>query len=223
MYPALRTTLMTASLAVTTAVSTPAPVQAQTYQIDCAILLCLAGGWPASVPCARARAEFIRRITPWPVEPPLQIWRCPMGASVSGGAPLSPMERLYDIAFREPHESVLSALVPAAPEFVLAQAEERADIDISGDAFDFVRSIRVYHIQFSQHQNRDGDCIRSDSTRLGSYGTQGDYGWARSSVAAVPEASDLAVPEHCRSYSWRSVFVDWRDHAGNYGSEEVRY
>ncbi|WP_242685147.1 hypothetical protein [Haematobacter massiliensis] len=214
---------MTASLAVTTAVSTPAPVQAQTYQIDCAILLCLAGGWPASVPCARARAEFIRRITPWPVEPPLQIWRCPMGASVSGGAPLSPMERLYDIAFREPHESVLSALVPAAPEFVLAQAEERADIDISGDAFDFVRSIRVYHIQFSQHQNRDGDCIRSDSTRLGSYGTQGDYGWARSSVAAVPEASDLAVPEYCRSYSWRSVFVDWRDHAGNYGSEEVRY
>ena len=223
MYPALRTTLMTASLAVTTAVSTPAPVQAQTYQIDCAILLCLAGGWPASVPCARARAEFIRRITPWPVEPPLQIWRCPMGASVSGGAPLSPMERLYDIAFREPHESVLSALVPAAPEFVLAQAEERADIDISGDAFDFVRSIRVYHIQFSQHQNRDGDCIRSDSTRLGSYGTQGDYGWARSSVGAVPEASSLAVPEHCRSYSWRSVFVDWRDHAGNYGSEEVRY
>ena len=46
---------------------------AQSYQIDCAILLCLAGGWPASEPCARARAEFIRRITPWPVEPPLQI------------------------------------------------------------------------------------------------------------------------------------------------------
>ena len=223
MYPALRTTVLTASLALTAAVSSPSSVQAQTYQIDCAILLCLAGGWPASVPCARARAEFIRRITPWPVEPPLQIWRCPMGASLGGDAPLSPMERLYDIAFREPHESVLSALVPAAPEFVLAQAEERADIDISGDAFDFVRSIRVYHIQFSQHQNRDGDCIRSDSTRLGSYGTQGDYGWARSSVAAVPEASDLAVPEYCRSYSWRSVFVDWRDHAGNYGSEEVRY
>ena len=54
---------------------------AQTYPIDCAILLCLSGGWPASVPCTRARAEFIRRITPWPIEPPLQIWRCPMGAS----------------------------------------------------------------------------------------------------------------------------------------------
>jgi len=204
------------------AVSSPAPVQAQTYQIDCAILLCLAGGWPSSVPCARARAEFIRRITPWPVEPPLQIWRCPMGASFGGEAPLGPMERLHDIAFQDSRESTL----PARPEvsgLILAQAEGQADIDISSDAFDFVRSIRVYHIQFSQRQNRDGDCIRSDSTRLGSYGTQGEYGWVRSSVAAVPAASDLAVPEHCRSYSWRSVFVDWRDHAGNYGSEEVRY
>ena len=222
MYPALRTTVWTASLALSAAVLSPAPVMAQSYQIDCAILLCLAGGWPASVPCARARAEFIRRITPWPVEPPLQIWRCPMGASFGDSAPLSPMERLYDIAFREPRESTLPIPIEV-PGLILAQAEGQADIDISGDVFDFVRSIRVYHIQFSQHQNRDGDCVRSDSTRLGSYGTQGDYGWARSSVAAVPEASDLAVPEHCRSYSWSSVFVDWRDHAGNYGSEEVRY
>lgn len=89
--------------------------------------------------------------------------------------------------------------------------------------FDFVRSIRVYHIQFSQRQNRDGDCIRSDSTRLGSYGTQGDYHWARSSVAQIPTASDLPRPGGCGSVSYRSVFVDWRDHAGNYGFEEVRY
>lgn len=32
---------------------------AQAYQVDCAILLCLAGGWPASAPCAHARAVFI--------------------------------------------------------------------------------------------------------------------------------------------------------------------
>ncbi|WP_232831658.1 hypothetical protein [Pseudogemmobacter bohemicus] len=136
--------------------------------------------------------------------------------------PVSPMERLYDIAFREEHHTAeLGQSI--APGVTLAQAKERADIDISDDAFDFVRSIRVYHIQFSQHQNRDGDCIRSDATRLGSYGLQGEYAWARSSVAAVPEASNLAVPAYCGSYSWRSVFVDWRDHAGNYGSEEVRY
>ena len=222
MYPALRTTVLTASLALTTSVSSPAPVQAQTYQIDCAILLCLAGGWPTSVPCARARAEFIRRITPWPVEPPLQIWRCPMGASVSGGAPLSPMERLYDIAFREPRESTLPIPIEV-PELILAQALEQADIDISGDAFDFVRSIRVFHIQFSQRENGEGDCNTYDTTRLGSYGVQGDYRWTRSSVAQVPPASQLPDTGHCNWVSYRSVFVDWRDHEGNYGFEEVRY
>lgn len=54
---------------------------AEAYPIDCAILLCLPGGFPASGECSAARAEVIRRITPWPVEPPLQIWNCPMGAS----------------------------------------------------------------------------------------------------------------------------------------------
>ncbi len=40
------------------------PASAQGYQVHCAILLCLAGGWPASAPCAHARAVFIRRLTP---------------------------------------------------------------------------------------------------------------------------------------------------------------
>ena len=212
------TSLAAAGLAL--AIVTPEPVTAQGYQVDCAILLCLAGAWPASAPCAHARAVFIRRITPWPVEPPLQIWRCPMAASFDVPAPLSPMERLYDITFRS--GSAISVPDATGP-LVLAQADKRADIDISGSAFDFVRSIRVYHIQFSQHRDRDGDCIRYDSTRLGSYGVQGDYNWQRSSVAAVPPASLLPRPEHCGWVSYRSVFVDWRDHEGNYGFEEVRY
>ena len=75
---------------------------AQAYPIDCAILLCMAGGFPASVECSRAKAEVIRRITPWPVEPPLQLWRCPMGispeaAALAGIAPdgLTPEVRAY--------------------------------------------------------------------------------------------------------------------------------
>lgn len=96
-----------------------------------------------------------------------------MGASLDAPAPLSPVERLYDIAFREEHSisvpNDLSLLMPV-------QSDEQADIDISDNTFDFVRSIRVYHIQFRQHENREGDCILSDATRLGSYGTtQGDY------------------------------------------------
>lgn len=55
--------------------------QANAYPIDCAILLCMAGGFPASAECTAARIEMIRRVTPWPVEPPLQLWNCPMQAS----------------------------------------------------------------------------------------------------------------------------------------------
>jgi len=143
-----------------------------------------------------------------------------MGASFNAPAPLSPMERLYDIAFHEAPQ----ASEPQDPlPLIQVQSDEHADIDISGDAFDFVRSIRVFHIQFSQRRNRDGDCITSDSTRLGSYGVQGDYHWTRSSVAQVPPASDLPNTGHCNWVSYRSVFVDWRDHEGNYGFEEVRY
>lgn len=53
---------------------------AHAYPIDCAILLCLAGGFPASAECSTAKAELIRRVTPWPIEPPLQLWRCPIGS-----------------------------------------------------------------------------------------------------------------------------------------------
>jgi hypothetical protein len=74
---------------------------AAAYPIDCAILLCLAGGWPASVECAQAKAEFIRRITPWPVEPPLQIWRCPMRAASLSDDLMDPMTRLRAMAAQE--------------------------------------------------------------------------------------------------------------------------
>lgn len=68
---------LAAACAIAGASASIAPAQA--YPIDCAILLCMAGGFPASVECSRAKAEVIRRITPWPVESPLQLWRCPMG------------------------------------------------------------------------------------------------------------------------------------------------
>ena len=215
----IRSAAGAAAIAISGLGGTAAPAGA--YPVDCAILLCLAGGWPSSVPCAQARAEFIRRITPWPVEPPLQIWRCPMGASFGAPAPQPPMERLHEAAFWDKP----SISVPSHTPLVRVQVDEQADIDISDDAFDFVRSIRVYHIQFRQRVNAKGDCVRTDSTRRGLYGPQGDYRWTRSSVAQVPAAS--ALPDlhsgECRGLNYRAVFVDWRDHAGNYGSEEVHY
>lgn len=43
------------------------------YDMDCAIMLCMAGGFPSSAVCAAAYTEMIRRITPWPVRPPFGI------------------------------------------------------------------------------------------------------------------------------------------------------
>lgn len=43
------------------------------YDTDCAIMLCMAGGFPSSAVCAAAYAEMIRRITPWPVRPPFGV------------------------------------------------------------------------------------------------------------------------------------------------------
>ena len=223
---------------------------AQTYQIDCAILLCLSGGWPASEPCARARAEFIRRITPWPVEPPLQIWRCPMGASYEQGSAFSPGAGIYEVLYPAmptplPYSIPTAREVDAelatralfhdqahpshrqAEEFALQLVQDRADIDISGPEFNFVRSIRVFDVRFArQHESgRDGDCNRSAIVSLGTYGTQGEFSWRRSSPGALPSAHVGLERwgDHCPSIWHRSVFVEWRDFEGNYGFEQVNY
>lgn len=223
---------------------------AQTYPIDCAILLCLSGGWPASVPCARARAEFIRRITPWPVEPPLQIWRCPMGASFDGPARSRPTDRMIDALFHgaETPPNFSSAVFDLAAvgddrldlegpnatwgnlvrvDYALHLAQDRADIDISGPEFNFVRSIRVFDVRhaWQRESGQDGDCNRSATVVLGSYGTQGDFSWSASSPAALP-AAHVGLEgwgEHCPGIWHRSVFVEWRDYSGTYGFEQVNY
>jgi hypothetical protein len=162
---------------------------------------------------------FIRRITPWPIEPPLQIWNCPMRAS------FRPTERSIDRLF----EAVFPAEGPAPlvsipePAADLLRVQDSADVDISDPAFDFVRSIRVFEITYQQRRSSDGDCNSWGSVYIGSYGEQGDYTRRRSSTAAVPEASDFAIPASCSSYWHRSVFVEWRDYEGTYGHEEVHY
>lgn len=229
--------------------SLPTPTMAQTYPIDCAILLCLSGGWPTSVPCSRARAEFIRRITPWPVEPPLQIWRCPMGANYETTPPSDSANRIFEAYFyghrQRPHQSFTTPAPELAepseadwrssdtsPGFgrtdsALWFVQDRADIDISGPEFNFVRSIRVFDVRYArQHESgRDGDCNRSATVVLGTYGTQGDFAWQRSSITALPASHDGLERwgENCPDIFHRSVFVDWRDYEGNYGFEQVNY
>lgn len=202
--------------ATSTVISLATPAAA--YPVDCAILLCLAGGWPASAECAHARAVFIARITPWPVEPPLQIWNCPMHAEFRREAPV---ERLFDISFIPPSQPLLSLPALSFPDLIPVQ--DQADIDISDPAYDFARSIRVYQTEYRRHRSSDGDCNVWSTVRLGTYGEQGDYAWRRSSVDRLPPASSFSPSSGCNDYYFRSVFVDWKDYEGTYGFEEVRY
>ena len=240
-------TLLVAFILIGSFLGLSSRVKAQTYQIDCAILLCLSGGWPASVPCRRARTEFIRRITPWPIEPPLQIWRCPMGASFHPDSQLDVLVRLYDILFRAqdlipplslPANETLhfeSAVLKLANReqrllpyrFALQLVQDRANIDITGPEFNFVRSIRVYDVRYARQgmAGSEGDCERFASIFLGTYGLQGDFAWARSTPTALPAAhKGLELwGDNCPDLQNRSVFIDWRDYQGNYGFEQINY
>ena len=120
--------------------------------------------------------------------------------------------------------------LPDGFALMLAQASVGADIDISGPEFNFVRSIRVYNVTFASQRESGGEldreCNRYFSMRIGTYGTQGDFRWARgSSPSQLPEAHVglERYGEHCPGIFHRSVFVDWRDYEGNYGFEQVNY
>lgn len=77
-------TRLSAAILVISVLLNPKPVRA--YDMDCAIILCMAGGFPSSTVCSAAYAEMIRRITPWPSLPPFGV--CTYAAMpVSQGGP----------------------------------------------------------------------------------------------------------------------------------------
>jgi len=64
---------MGATAAIGIAINLGALGRAHAYDIDCAIMLCMAGGFPSNAVCARAYSTMIRRITPWPSLPPFGV------------------------------------------------------------------------------------------------------------------------------------------------------
>lgn len=194
------------------------PASANAYEVDCAILLCLSGGWPASAECSHARAVFIQRITPSPIEPPLQIWRCPMGAAMNLGPAMTPSERLRSVVNEDSSELFHRVAVEISEENGIA------DIDVSGSEFDFVRSIKVWNVLHYSHRKvgRNEECREQSTIQLGTYGTQGEFQWAPSGPSAAP---DWVIPSRsCEPGSHaRAVGVEWEDFAGNHGFEVVNY
>jgi hypothetical protein len=210
-----------------------APTRSEAYAVDCAILLCLAGGWPASAPCAHAKAEFVRRITPWPIEPPLQIWRCPMRAAQGQGDPTvrfaDAIEALDGHGARDAALSVAFTALPAGYE----EPTPGADADVSGPAFDFVRSIVVYDVNWREydHENHEGDhtCRRfGQRVRVGTYDHDGAFRWRDAHVTRATSRSWLGFQTRRNgscAYEgrFRGVAVEWQDHEGWHGYEVVRY
>ncbi|RFC61910.1 hypothetical protein DYI37_18755 [Fulvimarina endophytica] len=187
-----------ASIAVVVIGSTS--TQTKAYPVDCAILLCLSGGWPVSAECSAAKAEMIRRITPTPIEPPLQIWRCPMHAGLSG-LPLSAGEEGgHDFG---------------APAFDAARSIRVSDIQ------------RLVQYE-TDMLGPDGEpiCRRFSSIRTGFYNIEGEYRWVPTGVASLPAsypAARLFGDEDCTSIYDRSVVIEWRDIDGRRDFEAIDY
>lgn len=199
-------------LAITLASLISAPAPASAYQIDCAILLCLAGGFPPSAPCAAARAEMIRRITPWPIEPPLQLWRCPMRAEFSMSEPRE--KNVIDVMF-----APLPSQGPNPEPGQVVQLWR----SFGEDVVDYVMAIRVYDLIYRRHRNRDGDCIVSSSLRMGTYDRSWDYHWGQVALNNSPDWFFDTHYTNCSSVWFRGVGMEWREHDGKIGTEVVKY
>jgi hypothetical protein len=209
-HPFTHRILAFAALALSLVVTQPRPAAA--YQIDCAILLCLAGGFPPSEPCARARAEMIRRITPWPVEPPLQLWRCPMRAGLPVSEPEG--EHVIDASYSVLHEQNSGKTGRWFARLWQAFGE---------DVTDYVMAIRVYDLTYSRRRNRDGDCFVLGRLRIGTYDQNWDFRWGRAAVGLSPDWFFDTDYTTCTGAWFRGVGMEWRDHEGKKGTEMVRY
>jgi hypothetical protein len=193
-------------------VASPRPAAA--YQIDCAILLCLAGGFPPSEPCARARAEIIRRITPWPIEPPLQLWRCPMRAEFwptgSDGS-----LKLIDLRYLAHSQSL--AFEPPSVTEPLPVLDSQIE--------DYLSAIKVYHLRYSRSYNsRSGNCNVFARLEVGSYDPDGTFSWARRRpLRETPVWLFETSYSRCSNVWFRGVGMEWRDYEGVKGTEVVKY
>ena len=237
-------TLGSSSLAMGTA------PKAAAYPIDCAILLCLSGGWAYPSPdCAVAQIEFMRRITPWPIEPPVQIWNCPLKSSYTEPQAVSPMQRLYDINFPQGHRQLTlsaPATVPAVYDQVvndetdrllrligsaggtegdLSSSNQTADVDISSATFDFLRSIKVYDIRYRIKNTDNGYCYEYGVSNRGSYGLQGDFGWDEIDFDEAPSWAVPAknCPKRGKEDKVNGVCIEWTDYSGTYGYDFITY
>jgi hypothetical protein len=192
------------------------PVQA--YPIDCAILLCLAGGFPVSEPCSRAHTEMIRRITPWPIEPPVQPWNCPIASSAPNASPFLPA--MTPAAVQVSRHSLLDWSQSSSDEHDPELLNARADISIA----DMISSIEVYHLRYLRHYSSASDsCNVSAWLRIGSYEDEWLFSWRKVPVSETPPWIFDAAYTNCGDITFRGVGMAWINYDGQQITEVIEY
>lgn len=78
-----------------------------------------------------------------------------------------------DVALPLLHKNTSTSREPLQG-FALQLVQDRADIEINGSEFNFVRSIRVFDVRYVRQpvSGRDGDCNWSAVVSLSTYATQ---------------------------------------------------
>ena len=97
------------AVAATLTVILPSSAYSQENHIDCEILICMATGFPVASGCGPAYSEVLDRVTPFPIEPPLQIWNCPFDIPKEYGnyqVDLSSPEYSFATTFRVYHMDI---------------------------------------------------------------------------------------------------------------------
>ena len=105
---------------------------------------------------------MIRRITPWPIEPPLQFWRWPMRAGFKSQPTIAitltkqpmplPRNRGLDISAIPIYSSTIES---------------------------YLRAIKVYDMTYRRHRGHDDSCNVTFRIQIGSYDTTGAFNWRR--------------------------------------------
>jgi hypothetical protein len=156
---------------------------------------------------------MIRRITPWPIEPPLQLWRCPMRAEF----PMSVPDK-GDVI------DATLALTPTQTTRPVPSMPAQIWKAFGEDVTDYVMAIKVYDLSYYRHYSHTDDiCSESGSLKVGTYDKDWNFHWRRVSHRASPAWLFNTRYQTCTNARFRGVGMEWRDYEGKIGKEVVRY
>ncbi|MGN7963924.1 hypothetical protein [Brucella sp. 22210] len=160
-----------------------------------------------------AKAEVIRRITPIPVEPPLQVWRCPM------------------------------KIDPSVAAAIGMSASQINQAGYTKEVLDIQNGVEMYDITYRRRRDRDGETISESTKKgvygndrfdwaRASYIKGPEWlaeatGGYRSPVYAYggrdQQIRRKVGEENANVSSFRTIVMRFKDYEGRYQTQTVPY